>query len=334
LKIPVLDFYRGIAILSVFIHHLLFATFGPYPFDVFDAGVPIFFVISGFCIHLSFTQNPSWTTFFNKRFFRIYPPYLAALIIFIIIFNEHEKSLGSILHHTILVHNFIDTSFYRINPSFWSIAVEVQLYLIYPLLILILQNFPWNYTLISIAILEFSIRCLDIINPLGFLYYSPFTFWFSWSLGAYLANLYKRNEKILFTKTQIFSCICITLLIHESILKNLFFTSVAITTFLLLANEIFKQEKQNKSSTLLFRHLSYVGIYSYSFYLLHQPILNLIVPAFKNYNTIIFISCCILSWFGILLLSRLFYRIFEKPSINIGKKFLPKIINYRSIKID
>jgi peptidoglycan/LPS O-acetylase OafA/YrhL len=203
LKIQILDFYRGIAILLVFIHHILYATFGTYQFDIFDAGVPIFFVISGFCIHLSFTQNPSWHSFFNKRFFRIYPPYFVALVLFILIYNEHEKSLRSILYHTLLIHNYVESSFYRINPSFWSIAIEMQLYMIYPVLIILLRNISWKNILFLTGTIEFAIRIFYLINPIHSVYYSPFGFWFSWTLGVYLANLYLTNNRIQFSGFQI-----------------------------------------------------------------------------------------------------------------------------------
>src|SRR5215469_5366122 len=98
-----LDHFRGIAILSVFLFHSLFATFhlsnlpwnGWFP-DVASsktlllllpvtmgwAGVAIFFVISGFCIHYSFHQHGrNWRTFFLRRFFRICPPYFFAVLL-------------------------------------------------------------------------------------------------------------------------------------------------------------------------------------------------------------------------------------------------------------
>src|SRR5438034_621967 len=52
-------------------------------------GVPLFFVISGFCIHLPQARllaargpagaSPAWRRFFAGRFWRLYPPYLAAI---------------------------------------------------------------------------------------------------------------------------------------------------------------------------------------------------------------------------------------------------------------
>ena len=51
-------------------------------------GVAIFFVVSGFCIHLSFRRGApgDWRGFFIRRFFRIYPPYFLAVLIFAFFF--------------------------------------------------------------------------------------------------------------------------------------------------------------------------------------------------------------------------------------------------------
>jgi len=105
IHLPFLDGIRGIAILGVFFFHSLHATFGfdnlkwngiyrdfnvldsflaLYPFTYGGAGVAIFFVVSGFCIHLRHqrSKDGDWLSFANRRFFRIYPPYLLALLFF------------------------------------------------------------------------------------------------------------------------------------------------------------------------------------------------------------------------------------------------------------
>jgi peptidoglycan/LPS O-acetylase OafA/YrhL len=53
-------------------------------------GVPIFFTVSGFCIHLSYqrSRENGFKRFFTRRFFRIYPPYLLAVLFFGLIFGE------------------------------------------------------------------------------------------------------------------------------------------------------------------------------------------------------------------------------------------------------
>lgn len=114
-----LDGARGVAILAVLLFHCIGVSFGRdqlswngwlrdftasrsllalLPISYGWVGVPIFFVVSGFCIHWSFLKStpgieahaqPSkihskfqWRSFFLRRFFRIYPRYLLTLLFF------------------------------------------------------------------------------------------------------------------------------------------------------------------------------------------------------------------------------------------------------------
>src|SRR5688572_12946641 len=93
-----IDYIRGFAILGVFVFHgltvddrLLFSGWtrdfsNSYknlllPFNLGWLGVAVFFVVSGFCIHISFQQQGrNWRGFLIRRFFRLFPPYLVALL--------------------------------------------------------------------------------------------------------------------------------------------------------------------------------------------------------------------------------------------------------------
>jgi peptidoglycan/LPS O-acetylase OafA/YrhL len=136
-----IDPLRGLAIALVFVVHCLGVSFGydelnwngwfrdfnvsrsflallPATFGWVE--VPIFFVISGFCIHLSYERptRRSFSDFFLRRFFRIYPPYLIALLIFSF-FSPWQAINFCSLHdlaqfgsHFLLVHNLDARSFF------------------------------------------------------------------------------------------------------------------------------------------------------------------------------------------------------------------------------
>ncbi|MEI9998600.1 MAG: acyltransferase family protein [Verrucomicrobiota bacterium] len=95
-------------------------------------GVAVFFVISGFCIHLSHGQSrdKSWPVFFIRRLCRIYPPYLVILLFFAFVFPTTRlnfqdapfPSMARLISHLLMVHNFVWSLFYGINGVLWSVA--------------------------------------------------------------------------------------------------------------------------------------------------------------------------------------------------------------------
>ncbi len=112
------------------------------PFSQFGYLVMLFFVISGFCIHLPYAgraEMPNWRVYGIRRFWRIVPPYLAAIILSFIVFfllqegSEAASAQGHVaLWSALFGQNYIyGGGQMASNPSLWSIPVEVELYLAY-----------------------------------------------------------------------------------------------------------------------------------------------------------------------------------------------------------
>ena len=186
--IDCLDYIRAIAILAVFFYHSLGTAFGlsklPWgpglfrsfsvppaflamlPLSLGCAGVAGFFVVSGFCIHLSFARQPApdYVGFYIRRFFRIYPPYLVAALAFAFLvpmtrldLHSHEGRL-QLFSHLFLVNNLDGRTVYGLVPAFWSIASEAQLYAIYPLLLWLTRKLGWRGAMFFVALLEIGLR--------------------------------------------------------------------------------------------------------------------------------------------------------------------------------
>lgn len=148
---PEIDGLRAVAVLSVIIFHLN-NRWLPGGF----LGVDIFFVISGFLITgiiLSEIQNGSFSfrDFYTRRIKRIYPAFIAAVSLASVIasqiflyedFNQMRKTIEL---STVFLSNiylgfrlgYFDLSADE-NPvlHIWSLAVEEQYYLLYPLLLI------------------------------------------------------------------------------------------------------------------------------------------------------------------------------------------------------
>ena len=362
--VPFLDHIRGFAILIVFLFHCLMATpgFDPmlwngwfadftqmrwpsllvFPAALGGVGVPIFFVVSGFCIHLSHsrTRQKSIRHFFIRRFFRIYPPYLAALLIFSFVFPWHSIRFNSLFNfaqfgsHVLLVHNFSERSFFAINASFWSIAVEFQLYLLYPLLLTLVGRFSWLKALWLLAALEIAMRLFGgvyetVYNaaPPRWIDGSPLGYWFSWSIGAAAAEAFLQHRSLPFSWAPVWLFPLLTL--ASTLVRPLVpfsFVFAALATVSAISHLLGKNPGlENATSHRGSEYLRQVGVLSYSIYLLHQPIVILVpryieklMPGLDLHPLATFVLC-LGTWIPVLLCSRLFYRFIELPSIALGK---------------
>lgn len=355
-----LDNLRGLAILLVFLYHCLscsYATdqlawqgwfrdfnipFPPfflfYPLTYGWGGVAIFFVVSGFCIHMSHAKSRTkqFSIFFARRFFRIYPPYLLVLLIFALVFpwtrlNPADHAFRfQMASHLVLLHNLPAWCFFGINPSFWSIAVEAQLYVLYPVLLRLVRGYGWQGALLVTGVIELALRTVVASQghwQMWFFNY-PFYFWFSWTIGAALADDFIEGRPLRFGQFPWWLWPAVT--VAFSFIKPLScfcFMTLALSAATAIAqHDRFDWDGHPGSWTAaLARHLRYVGTISYSVYLLHQPFLEMVPKLYAKYlpgqtvhPLVLFVSC-LLVWPLILLLAQAFFTYVETPSINLGK---------------
>jgi peptidoglycan/LPS O-acetylase OafA/YrhL len=183
-----LDAMRGGAALAVVTYHALgvaprtalsgweawLPQIASYIVHFAFAGIYLFFVISGFCIHLFWAkgraagvQEPTinFFTFWKRRVRRLYPPYFAALALYLcyLAYKTPVHVTGAyvwdVLLHVFMLHNLDLHTTYTINGAFWTLAIEEQLYLAYFLLLFLRIRFGWTKTLL----LCFSARIVWVI---------------------------------------------------------------------------------------------------------------------------------------------------------------------------
>ncbi|MBC5801225.1 MAG: acyltransferase [Candidatus Eremiobacteraeota bacterium] len=154
----VFDGLRGFAILWVLAYHTwLFSWFTPYlkvfghdvPVSVIPRvgylGVELFFLISGFCLFIPDaraaiigTSSLGLRAFAWRRAVKIVPSYALALGVTIAFALEYLHGTHDVwpalLKHATFVQNFYDDAFGKANSVFWSLAIEVQFYLVFPAL--------------------------------------------------------------------------------------------------------------------------------------------------------------------------------------------------------
>ncbi|MFE9453884.1 acyltransferase family protein [Streptomyces sp. NPDC006739] len=152
--VPGLDGLRGLAALYVLLFHCWLLTFPGFPKNSGPSwlgwlmygrvAVVFFLVLSGFSLAISPARR-GWTQksvagFLRRRAWRILPPYWAALALSsaVAFFVVPASHYGPPNGRTLLVYGLVLQDVFTAptpNGAFWSIAVEAELYLLFPLLL-------------------------------------------------------------------------------------------------------------------------------------------------------------------------------------------------------
>lgn len=129
-RLPLLDALRGYAILLVIYYHAGGAV-GWTNWIHAEAGVDVFLLVSGFVLARSaatLTAREFWT----RRFFRLYPKYWFALVLFVALewrYYHHAHTWPDLLWHATGLHALASADYFSsINDSFWFVSLIVVLY--------------------------------------------------------------------------------------------------------------------------------------------------------------------------------------------------------------
>jgi peptidoglycan/LPS O-acetylase OafA/YrhL len=133
------------------------------PFHFGYLGVHLFLVLSGFCLTYPLARKGlrlELAQFARRRASRILPPYYVALALFALqrAAAHQRPSARDLLSHLLMVYNFSPTWMGSINGSFWSLALEWQLYLLLPLLLWGFRRWGVPQTLLATLALTLAYR--------------------------------------------------------------------------------------------------------------------------------------------------------------------------------
>lgn len=304
-------------------------------------GVRIFFVISGFIIAVPFIENIDnkinfifIRKYFLRRIERLEPPFIISttIIFFILIF--YLKKNISIIHYFVTIfyqHQFIFQEPSIINSITWSLEIEIQFYVICPLVFWLLPK-GLNKRIIAESFLLFSSLILNSLIHLR--YYTLIQFFHYFTLGIILADLFKSGiidkwyKNISYRYWWIIDLIFLTSTLtldirNGSTLNILFFLIASFYLFVLfLGNNDSKRKAFLRDSYIL----SLIGGMCYTIYLYHVliviPMLR-VMAAFKIHPPfIVFLGFV---FFIVVVASGVLFVLFEKPFMykNWYRKLLP-----------
>ena len=339
-----IDGLKGIAILAVVFYHLfdLLKSAHFTESTLFDGGflgVDIFFVISGFLITSSVfyklsTDDFSLLAFYKRRFLRIVPPLLFVCIFTLIIgyfllFPEVYKELNiEVANALLFIGNFRFANsggYFALDSSdklllhTWYLAVTIQFYILFPLIVLLLKKvFSLKRLPLAVTIVFILLTVTSVIvsrNGKGYLLTQCriFELFFGSVLFFYKDIVYKRVFSLntyLPLLGEVLGIVIIIASIFTVELQNGIWTvTTSLPTMLGTALVILSH---NKNSVLRLPPLTLLGRCSYSLYLWHWP---LFVFALRCGYTDTVLSCSIVI-LVILIFTALSYIFTEKRKVD------------------
>jgi peptidoglycan/LPS O-acetylase OafA/YrhL len=246
----------------------------------------LFFVLSGFCIHLPVARKgkaPNWAAYAVRRLVRIYPAYLITIILCLLaaillhggVLSESKLYVASAAMLQNWTYGGTQIS---MNPSLWSIPIEVEFYLAYPVLLAISQRLG----LCSAIIFTLSCTALGITLSVVDSSLAGVTFFkyaLIWNAGAWLADLYAKGQLPQWTHWHLLAMVASaggTMIAGLSNI-NVFYLHYgwALFSTLLLLWVLGPGARYFSLHTPWIPPLVFTGTVSYSLYLLHFPVFKL-----------------------------------------------------------
>jgi len=279
---------RAVAILMVLGFHLNLPGF-----RFGYLGVDIFFVISGFLMMKIYSNLgiKKIKQFYIKRFLRLIPAYLVISLfttfIFLTLALPYEKTslVKQNFYASILVSNFYywTENQYFVNSglrpllTFWSLALEIQFYLILPFVFLLMKKTMKLLGFITFLSLALSV-VLEKISPETGFFLLPGRLW-EFLVGVWLASFlvtYKKKfwVSVFAFRMALLAFPVLTLIfdligIEKSIILNIL---AVVYTLILLFIGFYLDENKNFMNEFGLM----IGKYSYSIYLVHLPVISLV----------------------------------------------------------
>jgi peptidoglycan/LPS O-acetylase OafA/YrhL len=343
-----LEIARGLSALWVFLYHMRFGIDPGLLRQFADCGllgVPAFFVISGYCMMASsrstIAKGQTAGSFLRRRLRRIYPPFWASIAVvlaapFVGAAMAWYRS-GSFHRPAAPWYGFSFTDWFTlttltkglattgathkpwapVNSVYWSLAIEVQFYLVVALGLLLRRRF--------IAVLAAATTVCLLWWRRG--PYLPGLFPQYWAMFAVGLLLYAALDKG-FRPSRLFGCrtapasavltaafLVVTLWLtirfpSQTLERQTLFAAFCGAVFW-AASGVEPLLKKDRPAT---EALTGLGKMSYSTYLVHIPLVSLVTAAVRIYlprGTWSSLLCILFT----LPLAYLFYRFFEKPYV-------------------
>ncbi len=314
--------------------------------------VAVFIVVSGFCLTLPIVRADGRLVggarhFYRKRARRILPAYYAALALTLLLvwtvigeetgtFWDYSVpvSLAGYIGNALLVQDLV--GYWQVSVPFWSIAVEMQIYLLFPLLLLCWRKFGARRAVFYAVVLSYVAMIASYFaGTVGPAFFPGLTLYFvglfslgmagAWMATSNAAGWVRARSRVPWSVLAVGFAVCAALLGYiagESVDALTPFIELPLALFVvcLLVAASRRGQSARLRACLGFRPLAFVGMFSYSLYLIHAPLLQAEWQyALRPLHLGSSLTFTLLAAIGVPLVlaaAYLFYRACERPFMN------------------
>lgn len=274
-------------------------------------GVESFFVISGFVIPLAMFRAgyvlPSAWRFLVKRYLRLAPPYLACLLVVVVLGIASSFAPGfqgdafsiegrNLLSHVFYLNDFLDLTW--LNPVFWTLAIELQYYFVIAL------TFPllFNQRAITRRVAYCIAMAIGLVSwSHDYVFAWTYVFLVGITLGHFYFKICSRLES--------------AVMLTGAVVASLYFDGIQIGVVSAMTALGIAGIKRVPDS------FKWLGMISYSLYLLHVPIGGRVINLSKRFVDSDFDRCVAvtLAMAISLVCAHIFYKLVELPSHRLSR---------------
>ena len=369
--LPSIDSLRALAVLAVIIYHVD-VNYLPGGF----LGVDLFFVLSGYLISSLIIKEYKKTgslnlyNFYIRRARRLLPAVyfmITVVLVVIVMFNgvllkkSHLDAIFGYIYSSNWWYIFHKLDYFDSFGSqspfkhLWSLAIEEQFYMIFPLLFLLINrkkkdkdgfyklNRNFLYVILGVILVSLIAHIILFdINNISRIYFGTDTRAFSLLVGVVGAILYpmdKLNTKITPQENLVYSVVSlisiaalITIMIYTSEYNTWLYRGGFLLVAILGIIIIISSGKQHTimAKLLSFKPVVFIGKISYSLYLWHFPVLVLTTPVSEiGKPNIFFVVLRVILTFILAIIS---YALVETPIRKLGFKNYVSIIYKKIVK--
>ncbi len=338
-RVRQLDSVRGLAVLLVLVHntdiypslHLGFIAENGW------MGVDLFFVLSGFLITgilIDTKQSEGYfKNFYARRCLRIWPLYFSALLFMLVIVpllrpSEFQTVFGPRSSpwwaFPLFLQNFfvpIPTSAYGLLGVTWSLAVEEQFYLVWPLVVRLCNEAQLRKIALGVILVSPVLRFYLSQHGVN-IYSNTFCRLDGLMAGAMLAVIIRSSS---FLPSRFITGAWITLLVAASmgLMLDKLHARWIVFSFVVLASVSFVylalfSEQEWLQAFMTNRFLAYTGTISYGIYLLEKIPLDVVKASHLERQTFLSFSIATLATYAMAVLS---WNLLEKPFLRLKRPF-------------